>query len=99
MRNTTTKYISLLLVLLCVAFSVTAIAQEVTGGVQGTVKDQNGAVVVGATVEVSGSALIGKRDATTDAGGNFRITQLPPGSYDVVVSSKGFTPLNQSGLK
>jgi len=98
MRNSTTKYISLLLVLLCVAFSVTAIAQETTGGVQGTVKDQNGAVVVGATVEVSGSALIGTRSATTDSGGSFRITQLPPGSYNIVVSSKGFTPLKQQGL-
>ena len=57
--------------LLCtLVFSFTAFGQETTAGVQGTVKDPSGAVVSGATVTVSGPALIGKKTATTDSAGN-----------------------------
>ena len=43
-----------------------ALAQETTAGLQGTVKDSSGAVVVRAGVEVSGTALIGTKKVETD---------------------------------
>jgi hypothetical protein len=47
-----------MLVCLIVLFSITAaVAQETTGGVQGTVKDPTGAVVSNADVELTGSSL------------------------------------------
>ena len=73
--------------------------QETTAGVQGTVKDPQGALVPGATVEVSGPALIGKKTATTDTGGFYRIEQLPPGTYTIVVSAQGFAPQTQTNLQ
>src|SRR5690349_15604293 len=81
------------------AFVFTAFAQETTGGVRGTVKDPQGAVVSGATVTVAGPALIGKRTATTDSGGNFKIDQLPPGVYEISVVAQGFGTQTQQGLK
>jgi hypothetical protein len=53
---------TLFLWVLAAAFLVsTAVAQETTAGIQGTVKDQQGAVVNGATVEVTSPSLIGKK--------------------------------------
>jgi hypothetical protein len=48
----------------------------------GTVRDASGAVLPGVGVDASGSALIEKtRSAVTDATGQYRITELPPGDY------------------
>jgi len=79
--------------------SLSAFAQETTGGVQGTVKDPQGAVVSGAVITVSGPALIGKKTATTDSGGNYQILQLPPGTYSITATSPGFSPATQTDLQ
>jgi Carboxypeptidase regulatory-like domain len=79
--------------------SILAIAQETTGGIQGTVKDPQGAVVTGATVEVAGPALIGKKVAKTDSGGFYHVEQLPPGIYDISISATGFSQQKKTGLK
>src|SRR5213593_4325796 len=93
------KRICLGLLISVLAFSLRATAQEPTGGIQGTVKDPQGAVIPGAAVEVSSPALIGKKSATTDAGGSYRIEQLPPGVYSVTVNAAGFGPQTQSNLQ
>src|SRR4051812_9651962 len=83
------------MVLLCVS----AFAQETTGGIQGTVKDSQGAVVSGATVTVAGPALIGTQKSTTDSAGNYRFNQLPPGTYEINVTAAGFGNNRQTGIK
>jgi hypothetical protein len=93
------KRIFLSLWICVLAFSMSALAQETTGGVQGTVKDPTGAVIPGATVEVSSPALIGKKTATTDSGGFFHIEQLPPGIYSITVNAAGFAPSTQNNLE
>src|SRR5262245_12841372 len=75
-----------------------AFAQETTAGFQGTVKDATGGVVPNATLEVSGPALIGTRKAQTDDGGNYRFAALPPGSYTMTVTAKGFRTSKQVGI-
>src|SRR2546428_8824546 len=90
------------LIALCMTLGlliVPALAQETTGGVQGTVKDPQGAVIPGAAVEVTSPALIGKKTATTDSGGYFHFEQLPPGIYSVSVNAPGFGPATQSNLQ
>ena len=67
-----------------------ALAQE--GQIAGTVRDTSGALMPGVTVEVTSPALIEKvRTATTDANGQYRITNLPVGTYKVTFSLEGFT--------
>ncbi len=83
------------LLLLCLS----AFAQETTGGIQGTVKDPQGAVISGATVTATSPALIGSQTSTTDGAGNYRFAQLPPGTYDLNVSAKGFGVSKQAGIK
>jgi hypothetical protein len=67
-----------------------AFAQEMTAGIQGSVKDSSGGAVPNATVEVSGPALIGTRKVQTDEGGSFKITALPPGNYTLTAGATGF---------
>jgi outer membrane receptor protein involved in Fe transport len=86
------RFIVLSLFVLC--FSLSAFAQSsTTGSIEGTVVDQNGAAVPGATVNVSGSNLISAQSATTDDSGRFRVLSLPPGRYTVTVEAvgKGFS--------
>jgi hypothetical protein len=93
------KGVSLVFLLLLAALSVTvAIAQETTGGLQGTVKDPNGAVVTKATVELSGSNLIGTKKQATDSGGYYRFANLPPGSYSLTITASGFSTVKRDGI-
>jgi carboxypeptidase family protein len=68
----------------------TAFAQQ--GQIAGTVRDASDAVIPGVIVEVTSPALIEKlRAATTDASGQYRITNLPVGTYTVTFTLEGFS--------
>jgi hypothetical protein len=67
-----------------------ASAQE--GQIAGTVRDSSDAVIPGVLVEVTSPALIEKvRLATTDGNGQYRITNLPVGTYKVTFTLEGFS--------
>jgi hypothetical protein len=66
----------------------------------GTVKDESGAVLPGATVTLTSPALIGgPSTTTTNEGGFFRFPALSPGLYTLSVSLSGFTTHNEEGLR
>ena len=74
-----------------------AFAQATLAGV---VKDASGAVMPGVTVEATSDALIEKvRTATTDGAGQFRIVDLPAGSYSVSFKLSGFTTVRRQGIE
>jgi hypothetical protein len=81
--------------MLCVAalllLVASAVAQETTGGLQGTVKDPSKAVVPNAKVTVKANTLVGDKEVSTDASGYYRFANLPPGEYTVSVTASGFT--------
>jgi hypothetical protein len=54
----------------------------------GTVQDQSGALVVGATLELSSSGI--QLNSKTDAGGNFCFDRIEPGEYGLSVQATGF---------
>src|SRR4051812_48814826 len=72
-------------------FSAIALSQDTTsGGVQGTVSDEQGSAVAGAQVEARNTETNFLRTFVTDADGRFTILSLPPGSYIVSVTKTGF---------
>jgi outer membrane receptor protein involved in Fe transport len=91
---------SLLLLASLIGFLILpcAFAQETTAGFQGVVRDASGAVIPGATLEITSPALIGSRKATSDSGGNYRFAALPTGEYTLTVSATGFKLYKQSGI-
>jgi hypothetical protein len=94
-RLVTPRWLTLALLVL---FAPYMLAQETTGGLQGTVKDPSGAVVPGASVTVTTPTLVGSKETRTDSAGYFRFANLPPGDYTIVVKAQGFDTLKQSGL-
>jgi hypothetical protein len=91
-------FAGLVCLLLLLAIVPSGMAQtSTTGQIIGTVKDPSGAVVPGAKVTLT-SAAGEKREATADPEGNFRIPLVPPGSYTLAVSSKGFKPMTAEGV-
>ena len=77
-----------MLVMLCTAFA--AKAQD-TGYISGTVTDKTGAVVVGADVVISSTVGSATHATTTNADGAYVVAGLPGGSYNLVVTAKGFS--------
>jgi hypothetical protein len=66
----------------------------------GVVRDASDAVLPGVTVEVTSPALIQKvRTATTDGTGQYRLTELPPGTYTMTVTLPGFTTVKREGIE
>src|SRR6202521_3334550 len=65
-------------------------AQNPSGTLRGVVQDPSGGRVASATItaQSEGSAL--KREVTSDAHGEFRLNELLPGTYRLVVNAQGF---------
>src|SRR5271157_3202201 len=89
------KVWGLVLIVVCVCALLIFVggvwARETTGGLQGTVKDPSGAVVPGAKVVVTGTALVGSKELETDGSGYYRFANLPPGKYTIMVTMAGFS--------
>jgi hypothetical protein len=67
--------------------------------IAGAVRDTSGAVLPGVTVEASSDALIEKtRTVTTDHAGQYRIVDLPPGTYTVAFTLAGFRTIRREGI-
>lgn len=93
MTNVLKSLFTMFALVLCL--SVSTFAQETTGGIEGTVKDPNGAVVPGVQVSVVARASTQgarsdassgfSRTITTDNNGFYRMQQVPPGFYSISV--------------
>jgi hypothetical protein len=64
--------------------------QAPTGTIVGTVKDETGAVVPGASVTITSRSTNAPRTVTTNAEGLYGAPSLQPDSYEVRVEMKGF---------
>lgn len=72
---------------------------QVTGSIQGTVRDASGGILPGVTVEASSPALIERvRTVTTDGEGRYNITALQPGTYTVTFTLPGFSTFVRDGI-
>ena len=79
--------------LLLVVFLVpgTALAQRsTTGTVTGKIVDSSGGVLPGVTVSLKSPEALGQFTGVTDAEGLYRVTNLPPATYDVRAELSGF---------
>jgi hypothetical protein len=71
-------------------------AQSTAASLSGTVTDERGAVVGGATVKVSNAETGFARTVTTDENGSFSVPLLPPSTYLVTIERAGFAPFQMS---
>ena len=72
-------------------WSVNALAQTATTArISGRVTDAQGAVVVGANVELTDTATGAKRTTITNDEGSYVFASLVPGTYNMTVMKQGF---------
>jgi hypothetical protein len=68
-----------------------ALAQRTTTGtIIGKVVDSSGAVLPGVTVTLSSPEAMGQFSGVTDGQGQYRVTNLPPATYDMRAELSGF---------
>ena len=86
---------SWLVALMSVAMIGTASAQVQNGVISGTVRDQQGGSLPGATVTLEGQGP--SRVFVTEADGQYRFLAVPPGTYKVSASLQGFQGIVRDG--
>ena len=83
-----------------IAVSVTAFSQEITGNINGTVKDSSGATVKGATVELTDTQKkVVVRTVTTGDDGDFSFPDLIGSVYTMSVEAPNFKKTVQQDIK
>jgi hypothetical protein len=70
----------------------------VTGSIAGTIQDQQGAVVAGASVQAVEVATGAKFSSKSDAQGYFELRSLPIGSYSLSIEASGFRRLQLTSV-
>jgi hypothetical protein len=92
MRNNFMRRLASILSLaaLCLSLSPHALAQQPTGGIEGSVADPTGAVVPNATITAKSKSTNQTRTVTSNDEGQYQLTQLPPDVYEVRVTAPSF---------
>jgi hypothetical protein len=81
----------------CFLIALTARAQ-VAAAISGSVLDQSGAGVSGASVTVTDTETGATRTTNADESGKFSVLSLSPGPYDVKVEKAGFQSAVRTGI-
>src|SRR3990172_7862267 len=83
-----------------VMVSISASAQVITGTIIGSVRDESGGVLPGATVTITSPSLpSGPSTQVTNEKGQYRFPNLAPGVYALNVSLAGFSTYNEEGMR
>ena len=80
----------MLVVLLGLAISAFSQTTVSTGGIQGTVTDPSGALIIGAKVSVSNAATEQIASVKTNSAGSYTFAFLKPGDFEVTIGANGF---------
>jgi Carboxypeptidase regulatory-like domain/TonB dependent receptor/TonB-dependent Receptor Plug Domain len=91
--------IAALVTAMCVLVNVPqSFAQAVAARIVGTIRDSSGAVIPGVMVSAKNLESGAERTTISDESGNFIITNIPAGSYEVTASAAGFQKEVRSGV-
>src|SRR6187397_604643 len=97
MRNGRHALLLVVSVLVVLLAPRAAVAQ--TGGISGVVRDAQGLVLPGVTVEVTSPQMIEKvRSTVTDENGRYQIVSLPVGKYTVSFKLEKFATVERSNV-
>ncbi|MEP6900981.1 MAG: TonB-dependent receptor [Actinomycetota bacterium] len=95
-----TKIFLILATMLFSIFLASSInAQSGTTGISGTVSDQNGAAVPGATVKLTNPATGFDRSLITETDGKFNFPGIPPATYRLEVVASNFKKLVNANVQ
>jgi hypothetical protein len=79
-------------------FATSLFSQTDRGTITGTVADASSAVIPGANVTATNSQTTAKYETVSTETGNYTLTQLPAGTYEVTVELPGFKKYVRQGV-
>lgn len=88
----------LLLLMVAIIFSGTAIAQLTTATIIGTITDSTGAVVPGVSVTATNIDTHFARTVASGSDGSYRLEFLPIGRYELKIDANGFKSYSQTNI-
>jgi hypothetical protein len=83
---------------LVLATAAPLISQTTMGRVLGSISDQTGAAVAGATITITDIQRGTTRTASTDSSGDYNAPELQPGIYKVRVEARGFKTVERINI-
>ena len=84
--------------ILILSTAIIAFGQSSNATMSGSIVDQKGAVIPGATVTVKNVDTGFTRTMVTESDGKFRFPEIPIGAYEITVEAKGFAKLVRTGV-
>ncbi|MCU1335988.1 MAG: hypothetical protein JWO19_1569 [Bryobacterales bacterium] len=90
------RFLSVTFCLLATTFA--AFAQSDRGTITGTISDPAGAVIASAAIEARNVATGSVSSVASSATGNYTISQLPAGAYQLTITVPGFKKFVRTGL-
>jgi Carboxypeptidase regulatory-like domain len=86
-------------ILVILTVNGTVFPQTSSTSLQGTITDPSGSAIVGANVVLASSESKLERTMETGTQGEYRFFAVPPGTYTLTVTAKGFTRYQQTGIQ
>jgi hypothetical protein len=86
-------------ILVILTVNGTVFPQTSSTSLQGTVTDPSGSAIAGATVVLANSESKLERAMETGTQGEYRFFAIPPGTYTLTVTAKGFSRYQQTGVQ
>ncbi|MDQ6663132.1 MAG: carboxypeptidase regulatory-like domain-containing protein [Acidobacteriota bacterium] len=83
----------------CCAFAALANAQEFRSTITGAIKDPQGAGIPGAVIAATQVETGAKFTTVSEPSGQYTIPFVPPGAYQLVVTSPGFKKYDRTGFQ
>ena len=83
----------------CLALSGVCFSRASSSSLQGSVTDPSGSAIAGATVTLADATSRTERTTVTGQQGEYRFLAVPPGTYSLSVTFKGFAHYVQNELQ
>jgi hypothetical protein len=98
MLNRSFRVILVTSIVLILLASAVVLRADVTGSIQGTVKDRSEASVAGAKIVAVNAETNLQHETVSGSDGSFSILALSVGTYKLTVTAKGFRPFTETNI-
>jgi hypothetical protein len=90
--------LAIVITILLIAFTGLCVGQSFTSSITGLISDPTGAAIQGTNVELKNIATNDVRTSTSNADGSYQFDNLPPGTYQITATARGFKTFIQDSL-
>ena len=97
-KNFSIKFMALVAISFVIGLGQAFAQSTVTGGISGKVTDPQGAIIPNAAVTVTNTGTNKSVTVTANEDGNYKVTNLQPGTYRVNITAGSFAPSNAENI-